>query len=195
MKLFSYVVEHDTGEAPNPYFGFCTLCLCKFRESPEKPRNIVELADEGDWIIGTGGANTKRSAGNGKLVYAMRVDKKMTLEQYHANRAYACKRPSSNGSFGQQRGDNMPPKNLFERNERFVLISWHFYYFGHNAKWIPRSKRGDVEKRGVGFRYLSEECARWFEQWVRRFKRGKHGEPWMKQSLERKRAQACKSSC
>jgi fructose-specific component phosphotransferase system IIB-like protein len=196
IRFFSYVVEHDTGEAPNPYFGFCTLCLCKYRKSPkEKRRNIVELANEGDWVIGTGGANPRRSAGNGKLVYAMRVDRKITLERYHANHAYAHKKPSPYGSFAQQRGDNMPPKNSFERNERFVLISWHFYYFGDNAKSIPVTKRRDVEKRGVGFRYLSEECAGWFERWVKRFRRGKHGEPWMKQSLQRKRAQACKSSC
>lgn len=94
MKFFSYVVEHDTGEAPNPYFGCCTLCLCKFRKSAKKPRNIVELANEGDWIIGTGGANPKRSAGNGKLVYAMHVDRKITLGEYYANPAYARKKPS-----------------------------------------------------------------------------------------------------
>jgi hypothetical protein len=73
MKLFSYVVEHDNGYAPNPYFGVCTLCGCKF----EGRRNIVQLAKEGDWVVGTGGASTK-SAGHGKLLYAMRVDKKLT---------------------------------------------------------------------------------------------------------------------
>jgi hypothetical protein len=194
-RLFSYVVEHDTGEAPNPYFGFCTLCLCKYRNSPKKPRNIVELAEEGDWVIGTGGANLRKSAGNGKLVYAMRVEKKITLEKYYGTRTYARKRPSPNGSFAHQRGDNEPPKNSFERKERFVLISWHFYYFGEDAKTIPLSKRTQVEKRGPGFRYLNEGCARWFERWIKRFKRGKHGEPYMKASLERQRAQSCKLSC
>ena len=195
MKFFSYVVEHDTGEAPNPYFGCCTLCLCKFREEPTKPRNIVELANEGDWIIGTGGANSKKSAGNGKLVYAMRVDRKVTLAEYYADPAYACKKPSQNSRFARQRGDNKRPKNSFERKKRFVLISKHFYYFGDKAKAIPSSKRRQFEKKGVGFRYLNEKCAGWFENWIKRFKRGRHGEPWMKASLERKAAQACKSSC
>jgi len=195
MKFFSYVVEHDTGEAPNPYFGFCTLCLCKFRESPKERRNIVELAREGDWIIGTGGANPKRSAGNGKLVYAMRVDRKITLGEYYTNRSYSCKKPSTSSSFAQQRGDNRRPKSSFERENRFVLISRHFYYFGDNAREIPSGKRPRFEKKGVGFRYLDERTAQWFEKWVKRFKQGKHGEPWMKASLERKAAQACKSSC
>jgi hypothetical protein len=195
MKCFSYVVEHDTGEAPNPYFGFCTLCLCKFRESLRKPRNIVELAKEGDWIIGTGGVNPKKSAGNGKLVYAMRVDRKMTLAEYFQDPAFACKKPSQNSSFARQRGDNKRPKNLFEMEKRFVLISRHFYYFGHKAKAIPIDKRRQFEKKGVGFRYLNETCAKWFEKWIKRFDRGKHGEPWMKASLERKAAQVCKSCC
>jgi hypothetical protein len=195
IRHFSYVVEHDTGEAPNPYHGFCTLCLCKYRESRKKPSNVVELAEKGDWVIGTGGANPQRSAGNGKLVYAMRVHKKITLEKYHAARAYTCKKPSPTSGFAQQRGDNKSPKNSFERKKRFVLISRHFYYFGENAKAIPLSKRPHLEKTGPGFRYLSEGCARWFEKWIKRFKRGKHGEPCMKPTLERKRAQACKSCC
>jgi Nucleotide modification associated domain 2 len=56
FKVFSYVVQHDTGYAPNPYFGVCTLCRCKFRRSRTNSKNIVELADVGDWILGTGGA-------------------------------------------------------------------------------------------------------------------------------------------
>jgi hypothetical protein len=92
MKLFSYVVEHDTGHAPNPYFGLCTLCRCKYRKGSAKQSNVVELAEKGDWIVGTGGANSRRSAGHGKLVYAMRVDKKLTRQRYYADRQFAKKR-------------------------------------------------------------------------------------------------------
>ncbi len=46
-KLYSYVVEHDNGHAPNPYFGVCTLCRCKFRKHRGRPKNVVELAVEG----------------------------------------------------------------------------------------------------------------------------------------------------
>jgi Nucleotide modification associated domain 2 len=123
------------------------------------------------------------------------VDKKILLKKYHATRSYGCKRRDPNRNFARQRGDNLPPKNSFEKRERFVLISRHFYYFGDNARAIPLSKRSHVEKRGVGFRYLNEDYAEWFERWIKRFELGKHGEPWMKASLERKRARSCKSSC
>ena len=66
-KLFSYVVDHDLGFAPNPYGGFCTLAHCKFSSSGRK--NIVELAKVGDWIAGTAGVGPL-NAGHGKLIYA-----------------------------------------------------------------------------------------------------------------------------
>lgn len=82
VKVYSYVVDHDNGYGPNPYFGLCTLCRCKYRKRRDvKRRNIVELAEVGDWVIGTGGAS-KQSAGHGRLVYAMRVDEKPTRWKY-----------------------------------------------------------------------------------------------------------------
>lgn len=72
MKLFSYVVDHDNGFAPNPYYGVCTLAHCKFGRKGYK--NAVELAKVGDWVVGTGGKG-KKSAGHGKLIYAMRKDR------------------------------------------------------------------------------------------------------------------------
>jgi hypothetical protein len=99
---YSYVVEHDTGRAPNPYFGVCTLCRCKFRKSLGKPRNIVELAKVDDWIVGTGGTNPRKSAGHGKLVYAMRVDEKLTREEYYADPRFAEKRVERNPRGGQR---------------------------------------------------------------------------------------------
>ena len=77
-KLYSYVVDHDHGFAPCPFGGFCTLAKCKYGT---KKRNIVEMADEGDWIAGTGGVKAE-SAGHGKLIYAMRVDEKIPLADY-----------------------------------------------------------------------------------------------------------------
>ena len=69
-RLFSYVVDHDYGFAPNPFGGICTLAKCKYGS---KKRNIVEMAERRDWIAGTGGADLSKSAGHGKLIYAMRV--------------------------------------------------------------------------------------------------------------------------
>jgi hypothetical protein len=77
-KLYSYVVDHDHGFAPNPFGGFCTLVKCKYGS---KKCNIVEMAEEEDWIAGTGGVKAE-SAGHGKLIYAMRVDEKIPLADY-----------------------------------------------------------------------------------------------------------------
>lgn len=144
MKLYSYVVEHDTGYAPNPYFDLCTLCCCKFRKSATARNNIVELAKKGDWVIGTGGAS-ERSAGHGKLVYAMLVDEKLTREKYFSDGRFAQKKPVKKGTYEQTRGDNEHPLNDFENREQFTLVSRHFYYFGAKAIGIP--KRLDLEKK------------------------------------------------
>ena len=42
--IYSYVVAHDTGAAPNVDGGICTIAICK----PAIRRN----AQEGDWIVG-----------------------------------------------------------------------------------------------------------------------------------------------
>ena len=145
--LFSYVLEHDKGHAPNPYFGICTLCRCKCRASRKAHKNIVELAKPGDWVIGTGGSNGKRSAGHGKLVYAMQVEQRLTREEYYAGR-FESKKPVIGGSHIQLLGGNILPKNSFERQQKlFVLISRHrFYYFGKNAISIPLKKFPGLEK-------------------------------------------------
>ncbi len=44
MKIFSYVVDHDNGFSPNPYYGVCTLAHCKFGKKGKK--NVVELAQQ-----------------------------------------------------------------------------------------------------------------------------------------------------
>jgi|SRR5882672_10424967 len=178
-KLFSYVVEHDTGDAPNPYFGYCTLCICKYRKSPGGRRNVVELAELGDWIIGTGGANPVRSAGNGTIVYAMKITDKMTLHEYFTSAEFACKKPLPNRDY--RYGDNFEPRTEFEKHKRFVLVSEHFYYFGRNAISIPKKRFPGLEKKGQGFKSRFDEpykasFVKWIENEVGK-EPGKHGEP------------------
>lgn len=60
MRLFSYVVRFDSGFAPNPFYGYCTLATCK---PPIRRTALV-----GDWIIGTGSASQEVKLG-GHLVY------------------------------------------------------------------------------------------------------------------------------
>jgi hypothetical protein len=114
LRLYSYVVDHDLGYAPNPNDGICTLVQCKYSKS--KRKNIIEMADVGDWIIGTGG-KSNQSAGAGKIIYLMRVDNKISLLKYHGNRNF------------KDRKDREP---LIPQNGRFALISTTYFYFGKN---------------------------------------------------------------
>ena len=78
--LYSYVVDHDHGRSPNPESGFCTLVHCMHKKKGGKD-NIVEKAQVGDWIMGTGGLS-KDSAGHGKIIYLMRVDEKIPFKDF-----------------------------------------------------------------------------------------------------------------
>jgi hypothetical protein len=182
VNLFSYVVDHDTGFAPNPYFGLCTLCLCKFRKTAKGRPNIVELAEKGDWVIGTGGASKRRSAGHGKLIYAMRVDEKPTRELYYR-------------LFPKTRRDNKPPCDDFEKRGQFALVSRHFYYFGAEAIDIP--KRFKLEKKGPGYRrdFSPADICQFLEWLKKQSKLGKHGEPCQKPVHKPRASKICKSSC
>ena len=72
--LYSYVVRTDYGSAPNPFWGVCTLVICK-------PK-IRRSAQVGDWIVGTGSANSPIGDIRGMMIYAMRVTDKMTMYEY-----------------------------------------------------------------------------------------------------------------
>ena len=191
MKIYSYVVDHDDGKEPNPYFGTCTLCRCKFSESLERTRgikgkkNIVELAKEGDWVIGTGG-ECERSTGNGTLIYAMKIDEILPRELF-------CSR------YPEKKSE--PPKDDFEKQQQFALISRHFWYFGSNAKPIPDKFMSEepngfkLEKKGQGFRRITPEHFDLFHQWLKKFKSGRRGEPCGDGAGWQKGCKSCKSSC
>jgi len=163
-KLFSYVVDHDYGIAPNPSGGFCTLVKCKYGMIK---RNIVELAKEGDWIAGTGGADLTKSAGHGKLIYAMRVDEVVSHNDY-------CQAHC---------GDRIDADPEDDGHDRLALISHHFFYFGRNAidiSDIPRKHLDHpFEKAGPGHRAdFSEDFVEAFAKWLEaNFKVGVHGQP------------------
>jgi len=168
-RMFSYVLDHDNGFAPNPSRGICTLAKCKFG-SAARP-NIIELANVGDWIIGTGGACGLRrgeSAGRSKLMYAMRVDRKIPLADYC--RHYEGKRVDAR-------------YNEVVVPGRFALISKHFFYFGRNALdigTIPMQPVGhSLEKRGPGHRSdFDQSFITEFTGWLsRKFRPGVHGLP------------------
>lgn len=152
MRVFTYVIDHDLGFAPNPFHGVCTLAACK----PFIRRN----AEVGDLILGTG---SKPNKIDGRLSYWMKVSKIITFDEYWRSPSYQAKRPTMNGSRMQQYGDNiyhrdsetgdwrqansfhsaddgaLSPPNLLRdtgKTER-VLLGDDFAYWGAEGPAIP----------------------------------------------------------
>jgi len=157
MDLYSYVVAYDSGFAPNPFFGFCTLATCK-----PKIRNTAKI---GDWVLGSGSADKNKKQG-GRLVYAMRVSEVLTFDQYFEDIRFQSKKPLLNGSRKQARGDNVYQRvngkwnqlNSYHSNKNGVanpkhvvrdtginriLISDHFRYFGKGGPELPELRSTD----------------------------------------------------
>lgn len=184
--LFSYVVDHDNGYAPNPYDGICTLVHCKFGGNNSK-RNIVELAEAGDWVLGSGGTS-RQSAGNGNIIYFMRVDEKLGFNIYLHDQRFIGREDHIDLGYGNE----------------FALISHHYFYFGKSAiqtSYLPRTiPLQRLFKRGPGFRRDFPEnslkaLVKWFE---RTYSVGMHGDPVTEKAVStrpRMRLTRCLSQC
>ena len=97
-SLLSYVVRYDSGFAPNPFYGYCTLATCK-------PR-IREHARIDDWLVGTGSADRRVRRG-GYLVYAMRVTEILSTQEYWVDERFREKRPNLAYNWVSASGDNI----------------------------------------------------------------------------------------
>jgi len=154
MRLYSYVVEHDHGWAPNPQGDYCTLVYCKFSKTGRR-KNLVEEVSESDWILGTGGTG-RNSSGHGTILYLMRVDRKMSLDAYLADSDFKGRVDHRNLGLGNA----------------YALVSNHFFYLGSDAIPISRLpnrlRTAAIEKRGPGYRKdlppsQVESLIQWFE--------------------------------
>ena len=124
MTLFSYIVDHDTGYAPNPSNGVCTLAYCKH---PMRPH-----VQEGDYVIGLG----KKESGN-CVVYAMRVTETLEHDLYLRDRR-----------FEDRWGDYDDPNSKEEiRQASRVLISADFVYWSGDGPPLPECLRGLIVER------------------------------------------------
>lgn len=146
--LYAYAITRDFGFAPNPFHGFCTLATCK--------PNIRKGAKAGDWVMGVGGSVLR--AVKRKCIFLMEVSESLSFEEYWNDARFVHKKPCRNGSRVQMLGDNIYHKddgggwiqedshhsnpdgtpNLVNLNRDTgrcdqVLVSDHFYYFGHEA--------------------------------------------------------------
>jgi hypothetical protein len=105
VTVFSYVIEHDLGFAPNPFQGACTLACCK-------PR-IRKKAALGDLVLGMGAAKPKLQK---HITYWMRVDEILTFDEYWRDHRFRRKKPVMSGTTFLRYGDN-----IYHRNDKGVL--------------------------------------------------------------------------
>jgi len=95
MKLYSYIVNHDTGFSPNPFWGYCTLADCK--------PTIRRTAEVGDWIVGL----SPKATGN-RVIFAMEVEEIIKFEQYYRDKRFTYKIPDyTKGEVIYKTGDNI----------------------------------------------------------------------------------------
>jgi hypothetical protein len=159
MRLYSYIIKHDTGFSPNPFHGYCTLACCK--------PVIRRTAKKGDWVVGL----TPKEHGNG-IVYLMRVDEEpISYTEYWQDKRFKAKKPRYNDGILSKCGDNIyepegsgyrqlqsahsngelenPKMKARDLRGHQVLISKTFAYFGANPKPLPdglaaRLSGGDI---------------------------------------------------
>jgi len=165
LTLYSYCLPYDDGAAPNPFWGVCTLAICK-------PR-IRLSATIGDWVVGMGSVNSPIGDISDKVVYAMRVTQKMTMEDYDwftrsklPRKIPLMRSADPRKHCGDSIYDFSVPTPLLrpsvhgEGNRStdlsggFVLLSTHFFYFGDKPVALPNALLGIV-KQGQGHRSQS----------------------------------------
>jgi hypothetical protein len=185
MRLCSYIVKSDTGLAPNPFWGYCTLALCT-------PNHMGIWLEAGDWVIGV----TRKDRGN-RLIYAMEVDERIHFNDYFNDPRFKRKKPNVDGTWRQRCGDNQ--YYLDESGKWCSLLSYHhdtydqqlqdtkrpyafigrkFYYFGENAVDLPKQFEPLIQKRhGVKCNH-DEKLVQCLIKWLGDgFEFGRHGEP------------------
>lgn len=160
-RLYSYIVSHDTGFSPNPFWGLCTLACCKPRIRQSVLKHLQESPDENIWIVGL---SPKHFELGNDIVYMMQVDGVLTFQEYF--NAYPEKRPDytksgivyrcgdniyqplDGGKFKQLRSahsenprDEQWSQNIQNMKRDLsgdcVLYSKRFIYFGSEAIPLP----------------------------------------------------------
>jgi hypothetical protein len=179
--VFIYVVARDLGFAPNPFHGFCSLATCK--------PGIRNSAQVNDWVIGVGGSRLRAP---GKCIFAMKVTKKITFNEYWNSPEYRDKKPVRNGSKMMLLGDNIywhdETNNLWHQAHSHhslsdgslneynkdrdtqssnVLLSSHFYYFGSAAPQVPDNIFRDMGyENKIGHRRFNLQQAEPLINWL-----------------------------
>lgn len=156
MRLCTHIVKVDTGLAPNPFWGWCTLAVCT-------PNHQNAQLAPGDWIAVFLG----RAKGH-LFLYAMEIDEIMNLNSYFHDPRFEKKKPNLHGEWREKCGDNfysqqpdgkwIQHRNKFHLGQEFkikdtrhpkVFIGKKFWYFGNTAQLIPNAYSQIIGGRGI----------------------------------------------
>lgn len=174
-KLYTYIVRNDTGLAPNPFWGYCTLAVC----TPNHQGSRVKPNE--DWIAGF----LEKKHGY-KFIYAMEVSERVHMHSYFNEKRFSEKIPQVNGSWMQRCGDNFYSqdelgqwqqhetlfhegtyyKNKDTKNPR-VFVAKRFWYLGREAAILPEQFKPLVGGRGARVNHpdgLPEQFKDWVQQ-------------------------------
>lgn len=204
MTVFTYVIQHDLGFAPNPFGIACTLACCK--------PDIRKKAQVGDYILGTGAVRPNL---RGHLTYWMRVDEIMSFDEYWADVRFRRKRPKVAGTTYLRYGDNIYHRDgadEYQQEDSFhshadgtvslgdlkrdtgktdkVLIGKEFTFWGRSGLKVPDHLTCFV-KKGPGHKcHFTDEQIAALLQWLGTLPRGYLDEPAHWQFLEKRKRRA-----
>lgn len=203
IRLYSYVLRFDDGAAPNPFWGTCTLTICK--------PVIRRTAHIGDWVIGTGSKNSKLSDDktydlSDSIIYAMKITDKKKLEDYDK---FCCQELQEkipkwydqdwrkrmgdciyDFSKGRQpimrKGVHKELNRTRDLGGQNALLSVHFYYFGEKAYPIPESLKKIIKKNQGHLKIENSDLIEGFKIWIKKFEKNKiYGNPQLKYEFDR----------
>ena len=174
MTLFTYRIRFDSGLAPNPYWGSCTLAVCK--------PVIRRIAQQGDLVVALG-AKTSRDGRDheGTLVCAMRVDEVVPWLEYDERFPEKRPEPTSNdwrrwagnslydfssGKPIQRKGMHSPADQSKDLSERNVLVSRRFLHFGSIPILVSDSFSELVSAGPRGHHPWQDDREREFHEWL-----------------------------
>jgi sarcosine oxidase delta subunit len=186
-RVFSYVVASDSGFAPNPFHGWCTLACCK-------PK-IRTQAQPGDLVVGL-------SSRCERIVYVMEVAETTSFAEYWEDARFLCKRPALHAAQRQDRcGDNIyrPNQNgtytqipsghwdhangceSLRKKQKdtsvdVVLVGSEFVYFGEDRPVLPEPLRFLSVTRGHRSHFTHEQIEE-VQRFFRSAPRGLRGQP------------------
>jgi hypothetical protein len=209
MTLYTYCLRYDDGAAPNPYWGVCTLAICK--------PAIRRKASVGDWVVGLGSTRSPCGDISSKVVYAMHVTQVLTMEEYdtYCQKHLPKKIPDWRSvDFRKKMGDciyhygkgrpllrpsvHSKGNRRTDLSGRDVLLSDHFYYFGDKPVGLPDDLLRLVHSTQGHKSRANDRYAQRFVQWIEgeHFKRNALlGQPQLKKKLLAMKPSACRQVC